>query len=182
MTEELNNDCLLKGLAVGDEQAYNRIFNDYYPRLYLSAFSIVKDSEEAKDCVMKTMASFFANPRSFDHINQVTCYLYVSIRNNCISSLRRRKSTVSLNDDYDVSEEEEVINDQLDGELTEALFKTVGQLPPRSQEVIVMYYLHDLKYREIAEKLKISERTVEGMLRYAKDRLRKTNLTKDHDR
>ena len=88
-----------------------------------------------------------------------------SVRNSCVSFLRKRKEdTVSI-DDHPASascmpdetpEEGKALQDILDSALE--------TLPPRCKDVFLLAKLQGLKYREIAEKLEVSEKTVENQM------------------
>lgn len=96
---------------------------------------------------------------------EFAAYMTTSVRNSCVSFLRKRKEDMVSIDDHPASascmpdetpEEGKTLQDILDSALE--------TLPPRCKDVFLLAKLQGLKYREIAEKLEVSEKTVENQM------------------
>jgi RNA polymerase sigma-70 factor (family 1) len=173
MAEDYSDERLLKAFNAGDPKAFEAVFNRYWSRLVFTAFNIVRDFEEARDITSKTMDTLYTKKPNFEHINQLHTYLFLVTRNKCIDYLRLQKIYNKTKEAYGRDATEvDAINDTLDVSLAETLLKSVDKLPERARHVVVLYYLQGMKYREIAEEMKITERTVESHLREALKRLR----------
>lgn len=96
---------------------------------------------------------------------EFAAYMTTSVRNSCVSFLRKRKEDMVSIDDHPASascmpdetpEEGKTLQDILDSALE--------TLPPRCKDVFLLAKLQGLKYREMAEKLEVSEKTVENQM------------------
>ena len=105
----------------------------------------------------------------------IRSYLFTSVRNHCIDQLRKNNRQISvtslLSNDRAVrcsSPEEEFIYSELDNQVSLA----IDALPPECKKIFKLSRYHGLKYREIAEKLNISIKTVEAQMGKALKRLK----------
>jgi RNA polymerase sigma factor (sigma-70 family) len=174
---EYEDKALMQDLFTGKESAFREIYDRYYEKLYFISFGIVHHTQEAEDIVIVTLRKLFERHASFQHIQQVQSWLFLTARNNCIDALRKRKNA-QLNLKKVVDPEQDVenqsFNNELDALLVERLFQLIEELPKQSKQVIKLRYLDGLKYKDIGAILNISPRTVENLSRYALDRLRNT--------
>ena len=141
------------------KEEFKRSFEKYYPVLCNIAYRYLLDKETSEDIVQDTMLSVWQNKKDLLPESELVPYLKVSIRNNCISFLRKQTFEVlsivcSLTEEY---EEEGVAS-------SEKIEHLLGVLPTKCSLVFRMNKLHGMKYREIAEELNISEKTVENQM------------------
>ncbi len=169
---------LLRGFGEGDNKAFGEIYKRYYPGLLANCLKKIKPKgsvEDAKDLVLVTFQKLYERRDKITTMPGVTNFLYLAARTGCIDFLRRKGRALETPHDF---ENLHAINDEIDAAFWETVIQEkrvadmVQALPERSREVIVLYYLKGLKYREIGDQLHISPRTVENLLRYALDKLR----------
>lgn len=174
---------LLTDFVAGKSNAFREIYDRYYEKLYFISFRILRNKQEAQDIVLITLNKLFVRHAAFESLLQVNKFLYLSARNGCINAIRNRQRLARrhlLSIDPDV----QAVTDELDAEFLAKLrqeqqvLELVKQLPQRSREVIIMYYLEQMKYNDIAAMLNISPRSVENILRFALQKLRNALLNK----
>jgi RNA polymerase sigma-70 factor (ECF subfamily) len=164
---------LLLDFMNGSSKAFEHIYDQYYERLYFFGYGLIDNREEAKDITLTTLNKLFEKHKDFDNLPQLAGFLYVTVRNSCLNHLRHRKIVYDKNMELlSTYKEEDQVNDELDADFIQAVLRSVERLPERSRQVVNLYYLEGLKYRQIAEQLDISPRSVENQLRYALDKLR----------
>lgn len=99
-------------------------------------------------------------------------FLYAAVRNACIDKLRRKNPIVQ---DISPSDLSGIISDEqaVDSSSREAeLWTAIEQLPERCREIFLMSKRDGMTYREIAEELCLSEKTVEHQISKALKTLR----------
>src|SRR6186713_1594125 len=176
MADDYPDKDLVDDFSNGSKAAFDVIFDRYFEKLYIFSFRLTQVREEAEDIASQTLTKLWLKHKDFDNYPQVQAFLYITTRNASLSYLRYQNYTEKSRKVLAAaSNESDWVNDSLDADLIEAVhlaLRLVEGLPPRSRQVVEMYYLNGMKYREIAEKLDISVRTVENLLRYALDKLR----------
>ncbi len=158
-----------------DQPAFGRLFNYHYTALRQFAASIVKSREVAEEIVEDVFVSIWKNRSELTAISNFKVYLYVSVRNRCMNHINRNggKNLVSL-DNPDVvccglvSDPEDIM---VVSEMLQAVNKAVNDLPPRCRLVYKLAKEDGLQYKEIAEILEISPRTVENQIAAAVKKL-----------
>lgn len=141
-------------------------FQEHYSRLCCIAYGYVSDRDDAEDIVQELFISVWNKQLDAMPEKDFAAYLTTSVKNSCISFLRkRREDTVSI-DEHPVS-----ANCMLDDESDEEekspedlLQSALAVLPPKCKEIFLLAKLQGLKYREIAGKLDVSEKTVENQM------------------
>lgn len=136
-----------------DKQVFERIFKQHYGAMYRLARKMLGDDAESQDVVSDVFAQLLHSQTDL-RAETLQAYLLTLTRNRCINLLvhRQKAKVVTI----DLHQEDDTRQEQL-----EALFRYIDeQLPPLSQQILRLRYQQGLKYREIAEALKVSEVTV----------------------
>lgn len=187
MIGQLDDTDLLHAFKQGNQFAFEQIYKHYYPVLMAMSLKHIKGTgciSDAKDIVSTVLTELWSlhNRKGyFASMQAVTAFLSLVLKRDCIDFLRKKKR--GKVQPFDHTDSLVIINDELDMEFLQTLatekrvLAAVQMLPMRCKQVITLYYLHGLKYREIAAQLQISHRTVENQLRYALKKLRNA-LTK----
>jgi RNA polymerase sigma factor (sigma-70 family) len=74
----------------GDEEAYNYVYNQYYPPIYLVAFLMLQNEKEAEDQTQKAFIELLDRRHLFETENGINDFLFIVTRNACIDIIRKR--------------------------------------------------------------------------------------------
>ncbi|PJJ75712.1 RNA polymerase sigma-70 factor (ECF subfamily) [Thermoflavifilum aggregans] len=159
------------------EKAYRMIFDYYYDRLLRFAICYVSVREEAEEIVLDVFLNIWLHRERLRKIKSPDTYLFISVRNRCLNYLRHfshlhvrsvdnQQSGLELADRTDPQKEME--RKQLHRVLDEA----IAQLPFQCRMVFRLIREERMTYKEVAEILQISVRTVETQIQRAMQKLR----------
>jgi len=159
-----------------DQQAYKLLFTALYPYLYPFARVLVKTKEPAEEIVSDVFIKVWEKRKELDKIDNLKLYLYVATRHIALNYLEKeRRKPASL---IDYFQHAELISVHLDPEqllitadMMAMLRKAVDQLPPKCKVIFKLVKEDGLKYKEVAEILGISVKTVENQLAIALHKL-----------
>ncbi|WAC10114.1 RNA polymerase sigma-70 factor [Dyadobacter pollutisoli] len=150
-------------IATDDTQAFSEIYSRYKGVLYLHAFRMLGNEEEAKDVLQDLFTTIWTKRHDINHIASFSSYLYKALRNRIFDVMAHKKVEQKYIDSLArFMEEGECITDQqiLEKELTQVIESEISLLPPRMREVFELSRNADLSYKQIAEELHISDKTV----------------------
>jgi RNA polymerase sigma-70 factor (family 1) len=172
------SDNELAALLADDDAAFNEIYERYWSLLYRAAFNVLKDEDACLDVIQEVFIWFWEH-RSDVAVKSVKAYLLVAVKYKVANYIRNGKTRESF---YDRIPKIELDDDFPDEalevkELKEMIARFVMELPERCQEVFNMSRNEHLSNKEIAERLGITEKTVENQINKALKRL-KLNLGK----
>lgn len=157
---------------MGKEGGFENLYRLHYRPLCLYALHYVSDLETAEDVVQDCFLGLLGkNPDS------PKAYLYAAVRNRCIDCLRREaaasNAATGLND---TATDEPAMEDIIARSESEArLWSIVESLPKQRRRCLLMAKRDGLSYKEIAEELGLSERTVRNHISRALEFLRDTD-------
>ncbi len=174
-----NNDFkIVAGIKNGDKTTFSFLFDLYYNKLCFYATSILHDSDAAEDLVQDLFAEIWVDRKKLDIKSSFSAYLFRSVYNSCLDYLKHLK--VKDRHQKDVSFQiPSSFNDSLvHSELLEKMESSIEQLPDQCKKIFKLSRFENLKYREIAEMLQISENTVDTQIRRALSKLK--NDLKDY--
>ena len=142
-------------------QEIDLIFQQYYRPLCLYATHYLHDIDEAEDVVQDCFVKLISRNIMPENIK---AFLYISVRNACIDLLRCQSPI-----DTEISPTDlcVVISDDQaqESSFREAkLWTAIELLPERCREIFLMSKRDGMTYREIAEELNLSEKTVEHQI------------------
>ena len=160
----------------GDKSAFSSIFIAYYPDLVMFATRFLNDLDSSQEIVQDVFVKFWEDRQKIVIASSLKSYLLKSVQNKCLDWLRHLKITdqyadtiLSTSTLLDYNTENYVLRSELEYNIE----KILDQLP---EEFAIPFRLNrydGLKYHEIAEKLHVSQRTVEVRIGKALYALRK---------
>lgn len=154
------------------EAAFEVVFRLYYPRLVWFAQNYVS-VEDAKGLVQEAFIVFWEKNPGVSNESQLQSYLYTTVKNNCLMSLRHNKVVRSFAEQSEIKIQDQLnmaALEQLDTsemafrEMETIIEKTIAGLSPRCREVFVLSRMEGKKNQEIAEELNISVKAVEAQM------------------
>ena len=155
---------LLIGLKQGDTGVFSFLFKTYYRNLVLFAGTYIPDRARCEDLVQGVFLKLWDEHETLEITASLKSYLLAAVKNSCLDEIRRRHIvrdhetyTLSLHRPDEIDTENYVLYSDLYHRLTEAL----SMLPDNYRQAFEMNRFEGLKYKEIAARLKVSERTVE---------------------
>lgn len=151
------------------EKAFKDLFDREYENLCRYAVSFVEDSHLAEDIVQDTLVKFWEQRKDLLESKEAKFYLITATRNNCITVLRKQASSgIKFTDNTpDKDHEPFITGRQLREDAAEQSKKitdALNQLPPKCKEVFLMVKMHGMSYKQTAESLDISVKTVENQM------------------
>jgi len=154
-----------------DEVAYKKIFFHFFLPLKNFSFSFVKSSEIAEEIVSDLLLEIWIKRKQISNIENLRMYLYVSVRNASIRKFKQIQKTIFFSlDNLQVEFACSLENGEsvlLNRELTCAIEKAIHQLPQRCKLIFKLAKEDQLKYKEIAELLNISVKTIDHQVSIA---------------
>lgn len=147
-----------EGRRVNIEQ----IFRANYRKLCLYATHIVQDIDVAEDIVMDQFLKLAEKTDAGEAILSPKSYLYQMVRNASLDHLNKNIPIDTTDELTDLPDEEDISEERLERE--SKLWAQVDALPPACRKILLMSKCKDMKYREIADALGISVKTVETQI------------------
>lgn len=173
---EVNNDnALVKELQVGKTSAFDLLYYRYHNKVYLYALRLQLSKADAEEVVQEVFCALWKNRDHLDQNQNLSAYIY-GIAHNQVHTILRRKVLFNRYLNYLEIEPEKKplsVEDQIDLEkMKDFLGHLIQMMPPRRKEIFYMSRFEELTYRQIAEKLNITENTVDTQIRQALNFLR----------
>ena len=179
----LAEDPQLVDLAkAGDMQAFEELVSRHRDRVYVRAYSIMRNEALAVDLSQNAWVKAWQRLEQFHGEASFSTWLSRIVTNLCLDELRRQKR--ARTDSIEAMEEstgpienrmEMETLDPIEGlsreELRERIDAALAKLSDKHRTVIVLYEFEQLEYREIAEKMGTSIGTVMSRLFYARKRM-----------
>nr|WP_299073172.1 RNA polymerase sigma-70 factor [uncultured Allomuricauda sp.] len=165
----MEDPILIGKLKQGDIHAYEYLFDHYYDWLCNYIFKLSGNRNLSKDIVQDVMVRIWEKRNQINIKSSIKSYLFKSCHNQFLMHVRREKKQPDLLDkirwdtiynSYFEKQEDDVYPKTARLKLDELLDK----LPPKCKEIFIMHKLERRKYREIAEDMGISIKTVENQM------------------
>ena len=165
--------ALVNDLKKGHEPSFDYLFTTRYEDLCRFAHAFVGSFEAAEDVVQDVFIKIWEKNITISNSASLDSYLYVAVRNGCVSYARKTRSSVGLEKVEDHEAEDVVIEDW------QFVWEAVESLPEQRRLVLKLVVLEDMKYAEVAERLGISLNTVKTQMRMAYRELRQKFTVKE---
>ncbi len=165
----MKEELLIAKLKSGDICAYEYLFNEYYDWLCNYIFKLSGDRSMSKDVVQETLVRLWEKKQEITIKGSLKGYLFKSCHNQFLQQIRKEKRLPDLLDRirWDTIYNTYFEQKEEDVHTKAAMFRLeelIDKLPPRCKEIFIMNKLERRKYREIAEDMGISIKTVENQM------------------
>lgn len=164
---EIDDQSISVLLAKQDEAAFERVFKTYFKSLHGYACTIVKDEAEAEEIVQQVFFKLWDRAHSLSFNGPIAAYLHRAVYNDCLNYLKHLKvrSGHQLYVAHRMKQQSETAPAPMAGKELEARYKkALEELPEQCRLVFQLSRFGDMKYRQIAEELNISVKTVENQM------------------
>lgn len=158
---------------MGNRFAFEKLFRHFYAPLCDFAFQIVKNRHAAEDIVQHIFVDIWSKEKTWNPKHKVKSYLFKSVRNRSLNYIRDDTSKqldqpASSHEVHYFIEEEHYAK-----ELEKAIHQAYQKMPEQRRLIFLLSRENGLTYREIAETLNISIKTVETQIGRTLKTLRK---------
>ena len=172
-TYQSDNDFLLSAVQRGDQKAFDTLFRRYYPMLCAYGHRFV-DLEDAEEIVEDSLLWTWENRETLVIESSLNSYLFKMVYRRALNKLAHIDATQRADTRF-YEEMQEMLQDtdyyQVE-ELTRRIEEAVAALPESYREAFVMHRFRNMSYKEIAETLGVSPKTIDYRIQQALKQLR----------
>lgn len=149
------------------EKPFEQVFKSHFKSLHAYAYTIVKDEIAAEEIVQNVFLKIWEKKDQLDIQSSVTAYLYRAVYHESLNYLKHLKVKGAYQS-YAVyqskGQSDNASKKLLLSELEQQLNKALSELPEQCRTIFQMSRFEELKYREIANRLGLSIKTVENQM------------------
>ena len=153
-------------MKAGDRESFNQVFRRYYSPMVRFCIRYVADSDLASEIVQDLFVKLWSNREKISFNTSFESYMLTSVRNSALTYINKERSHAEANlrvfsEESDNTDPSETLQSN---NLEESYRKILKDMPEKRREVFLASRYDGLKYSEIAEKLGISQKTVEAQM------------------
>ncbi|MBN2615218.1 MAG: RNA polymerase sigma-70 factor [Bacteroidales bacterium] len=173
---------LLKKIRQGDIKSFEFLFRLHYEPLLSYSVTITKSEADSEEVIQELFYRLWRDRTKLNIKHSISAYLYQSVFHNSLQVVKKGKLTekyiqYSINQPRQDIDPEEILKYE---ELNRTFFELMEELPERPRQIFKMNRIQGLKYKEIADELSISLKTVEKnmtlSLKFFREKLKDYNF------
>ncbi len=180
MTSQAHSESdeeLAKRVQGGDHDSFGVLVERFEKKLMRYGSKFLADQDDVKDLVQDVFISVYQNIRSFDLSQRFSPWIYRVAHNTFVSGIRKHSRNPLLLLDFDALVAHVVYEDPAEAEreqkeMRALIERGLENVSPKYREVLVLYYLEEMPYKDIADIIQVPTGTVSVRLRRAKEALR----------
>src|SRR6185369_12691721 len=154
-----------------DTQAYKRLFLLFYPSLVNFAASIIKSKELAEEIVSDVFIKIWEKRQHLEKIENLSFYLFTAVKNRCVNQFNDFRIRTEININDVTVEFKSLYHDpeqkMISAEAIRQIQEAIDELPTKCRLIFKLVKEEGLKYKEVAELLQLSVKTVENQMSLA---------------
>jgi RNA polymerase sigma-70 factor (ECF subfamily) len=175
---DLSDEHLAQLIQQGDKEQFGVLMERYHKKLFRYGQKFLFDKDNIEDIVQEVFIKTYQNINSFDSTQRFSPWIYRIAHNTFINEIRRHSRNPLQFFDFDVlishpADEDPAVKEREQNEMRTMLDSGLEKVKANYREILILYYLEELSYKEIAEILRIPVGTVGIRLKRAKDSLKK---------
>ena len=160
-----NDGYLIDSLVQKDEAVFERVFKTHFKNLHAYACTIIREETAAEEVVQQVFFKLWERSKNLSISGSVAAYLYRAVYNESLNYLKHQKvqSQYEQHFTHTMKSETYAAGKKFSmKELEAQLGKAMNELPEQCRTVFQLSRFEELRYREIADHLGISVKTVEN--------------------
>lgn len=163
---------LIRAAQSGDRDALITLLREIEQYVYRTAYYVLNNEQDALDASQEALIRIYTKIQSYEEKAQFKTWVQRIVTNICIDKFRRTRPTVSIDEHNlvflgDQSVEREVLSAYAAQDIRAA----IDRLPEHHRAVVVLRYLQDFSYNEIADSMNLPLNTVKSYLFRARQQL-----------
>ena len=156
----------IEKMKAGDRESFNQVFRHYYSPMVRFCIRYVADSDIASEIVKDLFVKLWSNREKISFNTSFESYMLTSVRNSAITYINKERAHNEahlrvFSEESDNTDPSETLQSN---NLEESYRQILKDMPDKRREVFLASRYDGLKYSEIAEKLGISQKTVEAQM------------------
>lgn len=182
----IKNDVeLVNNTLSGDETAFTLLVQKYEKSIHAIVWRRIKDYHIAEEITQDVFLQAYNKLSTLKDPNKFGRWLYVITKQYCTKWLQKEKPTMLSLDAIDTATLEKsdfahYTAEQREKKATEQYKEIVNELleklPDNQRTVVVLYYLHEMKYKAISKLLEVPINTIKSRISRARQRLKEEEL------
>jgi len=153
---------------LGVEDLFEQVFKSHFKGLHSYACTIMRDPMPAEEIVQNIFLKLWEKKEEITIKENISVYLYRAVHNESLNYLRHRKVRSAYQSyamrQHKQTEQEKPAEKVVMKELEKKLEGALQELPEQCRTIFQMSRFEDLKYREIADRLGLSVKTIENQM------------------
>lgn len=174
-------ELMIKRVQKGDKEAFIKLMEKYTQDMYKVAKYRLNSEEDIGDAIQETILAAYKNICVLKNTSYFKTWLIRILINKCNDIIANNKKVVYVEEYYEASISNEILDDKYSFENSIAFREIVKNLSELYRTVIVLYYVNGFNTREISEILNEKEGTIKSRLSRAREKLRKFYLDDNNE-
>lgn len=163
----------------GDNQALIQVLKSIEPSIYKTAFYFMGNEHDAKDVTQDALMKVYTKLHTFQEKAQFKTWVQRITTNLCMDYFRKKREEISIEgSELPLSLKENLEEDVETKLMLEEVIVEINLLSPPLKAVMILRYLHEFSYQEIATALDIPLNTVKSHLYRGRDHLQAVMIKK----
>lgn len=163
---------LIRAAQSGDRDALISLLRKIETHVYRTAFYLLNNEQDALDASQEALIRIYTKIQSYEEKAQFKTWVQRIVTNICIDKFRRNKPSVSIEEHNLVfTGDHSVENEVMATYVAQDIHEAIDKLPDHHRAVVVLRYLQDFSYNEIADSLNLPLNTVKSYLFRARQQL-----------
>ncbi|MFZ2522259.1 MAG: RNA polymerase sigma factor [Minisyncoccia bacterium] len=163
--QNLSDEKLAELVQKGEKEKFGQIMDRYQPKLFRYGRKFLKDINNIEDVVQDVFIKTYQNIKSFDTSQKFSPWIYRIAHNTFINSIKKDSRGPVYLFDFDTLISHTVVEDPLVRErevkeIKKIIDESLSSVQAKYREVLILYFIEDLSYKEISDILQIPIGTV----------------------
>ena len=176
---DYSDEELAKKVGEGDIDKFGVLMERYQAKLFRYGSKFLSSEDNIEDVVQDVFIKTYQNIKSFDTSQKFSPWIYRIAHNTYINTIKKNLLNPLYLFDFDTLVSHTVLENPVERESEQKEMKKIvdrglSQIEPKYREILVLYYIEDLSYKEISDILHIPIGTVGVRIMRAKDILKET--------
>ncbi len=164
----------MERVAAGDRGAFSQVIRRHQASVLSVAYRYLGRREDAEEAAQEVFIRLWRAARRYRPDKPLAAYLRTLTVNFCLDMIRKPRLVALPDEESRPSDDAGAYDAVRNVELSGALGRALGSLPPSQRMAVVLFHLEGLTMRETADALGTSPKAVESLLTRARASLRKT--------
>lgn len=160
----VSDEQLVEFVACGREDAFNELYKRFGVKIYNYLLYMLGDAASAEDALQEVFIGLWKGGRDFRSRSKARTWLYRIAYHRAVSVLRKRKNSISYDDLQDLISEQDLDTTADQFIQNDRLRAALASLPEKQKAVVLLSFVEEMSYPEIAQVLGVPTGTIKSRM------------------